>query len=161
MSKNQSPYMLEIASDYLRAAKLLLGQPNLGGVAMINAAIAIEIILKSFTAKPTENKRKDTVAEQYEISGKKLHLLTDLAKQIDPVIYRELGFHNHECLLKKYDSLFVQARYPYEPTARTDYTEIPIQIGIEMFRATIEWYKRTNNNDPWVRIYPEVAGGGL
>ncbi|MEH6628395.1 MAG: hypothetical protein V7739_18295 [Motiliproteus sp.] len=161
MSRNQSPYMLETASDYLRAAKLLWGQPNLGGVAMINAAIAIEIILKSFIAEPTDNKRKGTVGEQYELKGKRLHLLTDLAKQVDPVIYRELGFHNHEYWFEKYDNLFVQARYPYEPTARSGYTEIPIKTGIEMFRSTIEWYKKTGNVDPWVKVYPEVSGGGL
>ena len=162
MSKNQSPYMLETASDYLRAANYLWEQPNLGGVAMVNAAIAIEIILKSFIAEPTDNIRKGTVGEQYEIERKKrLHLFTDLAKQIDPVIYRELGFQKHEDWFGKYDNLFVKARYPYESTARSGYTKTPIKIGIEMFRSTIEWYKKTNNNDPWVKIYPEVAGGCL
>src|SRR5690606_41249267 len=79
MSKNQSPYMLESASDYLRAAKFLWGQPNLCGVAMVNAAIAIEIILKSFTAEPADNQRKGTVGEQY--NGKRQHLLTKLRSE--------------------------------------------------------------------------------
>ncbi|NOQ78395.1 MAG: hypothetical protein GQ546_03235 [Gammaproteobacteria bacterium] len=70
MSKNQSPYMLESAFDYLRAAKILWRQPNLGGLAVVNSSIAIEIILKSFIAQPSENKRKGTVSEQYEIKEK-------------------------------------------------------------------------------------------
>ncbi|WP_240222673.1 hypothetical protein [Rheinheimera hassiensis] len=159
MSKNQSPYMLESASEYLRAAAVLWGQPNLCGVAMVNAAIAIEIILKSFTAEPADNLRKGTVGEQY--NGKRQHLLTKIAKEIDPEIYRELGFHNHDYWFKQYDDLFVKARYPYEPDARGGLTEIPIKVGIEMFRATIEWYKKTGNPDQWVKHYPEVAGGGL
>lgn len=161
MSNNQSPYMLESASDYLRASKLLWTQPNLCGVATINAAIAIEIILKSFIAQPSENNRKGTVGEQYEIKGKRLHKLTDLANAIDPQLYMLLGFNKHDYWFAKYDNLFIQQRYPYEPSANGGYTGIPISIGIEMFRATITWYKQTGNKDPWVLMYPEVAGGGL
>ena len=161
MSNHQSPYMLESASDYLRAARLLWNQPNLRGVAIVNAAIAIEIILKSFTATPAENKRKGTISEQYEIKGKRLHKLTDLAKAIEPELYKSLGFDKHEYWFYQYDSLFVKARYPYEPSANGGYTEIPISIGIEMFRATIAWYKESDNKDPWVLLYPEVSGGGL
>ena len=106
MSNPQSPYMLETAPDYLRATKLLWSQPSLCGVATVNAAIAIEIILKSFTATPTENKRKGKVAEQYEVKSSRLHKLTDLAKTIDPELYRTLGFDKHEYWLNKYDSLF-------------------------------------------------------
>jgi len=161
MSKNQSPYMLESASDYLRAAKLLWEQPNLCNVAMVNAAIAIEIILKSFSAEPADNKWKGTIVEQYEIKGKRLHLFTELAARIDPVIYRDLGFNNHDYWFQQYDNLFIKARYPYEPDSRSGHTEIPIKVGIEMFKATIRWYKDTGNTDLWVKRYPDVTGGGL
>ncbi|GIU04821.1 MULTISPECIES: hypothetical protein [unclassified Shewanella] len=161
MSNHQSPYMLETASDYLRAAKVLWKEPNLGLVAVVNAAIAIEIILKSFIAQPSENDRKGTISEQYEIKGKRLHTLTDLAKAIDSDLYNKLGFHRHEYWFQKFDNLFVQSRYPYEPTSSGGYSDTPIQIGIEMFRSTINWYKQTENPDPWVIMYPDVAGGGL
>ncbi|MEE8056482.1 MAG: hypothetical protein V3T17_01415 [Pseudomonadales bacterium] len=161
MPKYQSPYMLESASDYLRAAKILWSQPNLGGVAVMNSAIAIEIILKSFIAKPSENNRKGTISEQYKIKGTKLHTLPELAKSIDLEIYQKLGFHQYECWFEKFSNLFVQSRYPYEPTSRGGYSEVPIQVGVEMFNSTISWYKETGNTDPWVKMYPEVAGGGL
>ncbi|WP_406610729.1 hypothetical protein [Agarivorans sp. JK6] len=161
MNKNQSPYMLEAASDYLRAAKLLWNEPNLGGVAVVNAGIAMEIILKSFIAEPVENNRRNTVGEQYEIKGKKLHLLTELAKKIDPELYRKLGFNRHELWLEKFNNLFVESRYPYEEQSRKGYSEAAIYIGIEMFKETIKWYKETGNEDPWVQEYPNVAGGGL
>ncbi|MFQ2749402.1 hypothetical protein [Aeromonas caviae] len=63
IGRNQSAYMLETASDYLRAAKVIWLQPNLQSVAMVNAAIAIEIILKSFLSQPTNNMRKGTVGD--------------------------------------------------------------------------------------------------
>lgn len=153
--------MLETATDYLRAAKVLWGQPNLGGVAVVNAAIAIEIILKSFIATVSDNSRKGGVAEQYEILGKRLHTLTELAERIDTGIYNKLGFFKYEECFKKYNNLFVESRYPYEQTSRSGYSEIPIKVGGEMFRSTMNWYKETGNKDPWVVMYPEVAGGGI
>ncbi|NVK57911.1 MAG: hypothetical protein HWE26_20110 [Alteromonadaceae bacterium] len=161
MSKNQSPYMLETAFNYLHAAKLLWGKGNLSGVAMVNAAIAIEIILKSFIATPTDNIRKGTSGEQYELKGKKPHLLTDLAKKVDPSLFEELGFQDYLYWFNEYDNLFVNARYPYEPCSRKGHIEIPIKVGISMFNSVIEWYKRTGNKDSWVINYPNVSGGGL
>jgi hypothetical protein len=153
--------MLEVASDYLRAAKFLWGQPNLAGVATVNTAIAIEIILKSFVAQPVDNTRKNTISEQYEIKGKRLHKLTDLATKIDLDLYKQLGFHNHEHWFEKFDNLFVQARYPYEQGATGGYLTVSLEVAINMFRATLNWYKESGNSDPWVVLYPKVAGGGL
>ncbi|GAB5500197.1 MAG: hypothetical protein PsegKO_25080 [Pseudohongiellaceae bacterium] len=161
MSSNQSPYMLETSANYLRAAKILWRQKNLEKVAMVNAAIAIEIILKSFTATPVDNKRKGTIAEQYEINGKQSHSLVELAKCIDKDVYRELGFQRHEYWFQEFDCLFMHSRYPYEPSSRAGSTEIPITAGIEIFRSTIDWYKRTGNRNPWIMSYPDVPGGCL
>lgn len=159
--KNQSAYMILVAYDYLRAAKLLWLQPNLQNVAMVNGVIAIEIILKSFAALPVDNVRKGTISEQYEIKGKKLHLLTELKDEIDPLLYKELRFDKHEYWFETYNDLFVKSRYPYEEGSRGGYTEIPIKVGIEMFGATIDWYKRSGNKHPWVTAYPDVPGGNL
>jgi hypothetical protein len=153
--------MLEVASDYLRAAKILWSQPNLAGVATVNTAIAIEIILKSFIANPVDNDRKNTISEQYELKGKRIHGLNNLAKKIDPELYQELGFHNHEHWFEKFDNLFVQARYPYEKSSTVGYLTVLLDVAIEMFHATLSWYKESGNNDPWVTRYPDVAGGSI
>lgn len=83
MSKNRSPYMLEAAYDYLGASRVLWGQPNFAGVAIVNAAIAIEIILKSFVAQPAENARRGMISEWFKIKGKRWYSLTELANEID------------------------------------------------------------------------------
>ncbi|ODX70630.1 hypothetical protein [Vibrio parahaemolyticus] len=158
---NQSPYMVESAYNYLRAAKVLWREPNLGTVAIVNAAIGLEILLKSFIAEPVENSRKGTESEQYEINGKRLHKLTDLAKQIDPDIYQSLRLQRHERWFERFDNLFVEARYPYEPSSRAGYSEVPISIGIEILNDVINWYKYSGSPDSWIVNYPSVPGGGL
>ncbi|MFM5878862.1 hypothetical protein ACET7V_05295 [Aeromonas sanarellii] len=159
--RNQSAYMLEAAFDYLRAAKVLWLQENLKRVAMVNAAIAIEIMLKSFIAQPVENERGGTVGEQYEITGKRLHSLVELAGEIDSEIYCKLNFGIYEGFFDKYKELFIEARYPYEPGSRVGFNDEPIDVGIAIFKAIMKWYKETGNSDPWVLTYPEVVGGQL
>lgn len=158
---NQSPYMVESAYNYLRAAKLLWREPNLGTVAVVNAAIGLEILLKSFIAEPVENPRKATESEQYEINGKRLHKLTDLSKRIDQDVYQYLRLQRHEHWFEKFDNLFVEARYPYEVTSRGTYSEVPISVGIEILNDVIQWYKTSGSSDSWINSYPYVPGGGL
>ncbi|WP_146137301.1 hypothetical protein [Zobellella taiwanensis] len=161
MSKNQSAYMLESAEHYLRAAKIIWNQPNLNRVAIVNAAIGIEIILKSFLATPVDNNRKGTISEQYEIKGRKIHGLLELLSAIDPSLSQKLKFDHHKEWLERHNNIFIEDRYPYEPTSNPAYSQTLIHIGIEMFRSTISWYKSSGNKDPWIIAYPDVPGGGL
>ena len=158
---NQSPYMVESAYNYLRAAKILWREPNLGTVATVNAAIGLEILLKSFIADPVENLRKGTYSEQYEINGKRLHKLTDLVKQIAPDTYESLRLQQHEHWFERFDNLFIEARYPYEPSSRGSYSDVPISVGIEILDDVINWYKNSGSTDSWIVNYPNVPGGGL
>lgn len=152
--------MLEAAGNYIRASQLLWHQPNMGKVAIVNSAIGIEIMLKSFIASPVENDRKNTVGEQYELK-QRIHGLLDLYRAIDPSIARKLRLNTHEEWFKKYDQVFVKDRYPYEPTSNLGCSQTLIDTGLQMFRVMIAWYKETGIQDPWVLEYPNVAGGGL
>ena len=159
MSKNQSPYMLEVASDYIRASKLLWGQPNLQNVAVVNASIAIEIILKSFLAEPYENDKLGTLAQQYKMTRSRIHLFSDLVDEIEPQLCCKLKFSKYIDWFKENDRLFIKSRYPYEPACSGTYNDTPLVVATEMFREVINWYKETDNDDPWVVLYPNVAGG--
>ncbi|OCP57363.1 hypothetical protein AKH04_11275 [Vibrio parahaemolyticus] len=159
MSKNQSPYMLEVSSDYIRASKLLWGQPNLQNVAIVNASIAIEIILKSFLAEPYENDSLGTLAQQYKMTRSRVHLFSDLVDEIEPQLCRKLKFSKYIDWFKENDRLFIKSRYPYEPACSGSYNDTPLVVATEMFREVINWYKETGNDDPWVVLYPNVAGG--
>lgn len=162
MSNLQSPYMIETASDYIRAARLLWGQPNLGAVSVVNAAIGLEIILKSFLAKPVENDRQGTISEKYKLDGKKHpHKLTEIAEKIDKEIYKVLRLDQYQHWFESFDNLFIDARYPYEPESRGSYSEVPITIGEEILDKVIQWYKDSGSKDPWIRDYPNVPGKKL
>ena len=160
MSKNQSPYMLEAAGNYVRAAQILWQHPNMSKVATVNAAIGIEIMLKSFIATPVENDRKGTVSQQYKINGR-THGLFDLYELIDSNLARKLLLNKHEEWFRKYNMEFIGSRYPYEATSSIGYSKTLIDVSLQIFRAMIEWYKETDNPDPWVIEYPNVSGGDL
>jgi hypothetical protein len=152
--------MLEAAGNYIRASQILWHQPNMGKVAIVNSAIGIEIMLKSFIASPVENHRKNTVGEQYKLK-KRSHRLLNLYKDVDPSIARKLRLDTHEEWFRKYDQVFEKDRYPYEANSNIGCSQTLIDIGLLMFRAMITWYKESGNQDPWVLKYPNVAGGGL
>lgn len=160
MSKNQSPYMLEAAGNYVRAAQILWQHPNMGKVATVNAAIGIEIMLKSFIATPVENDRKNTVSQQYEINSR-FHGLFELYKLIDSNLAKKLRLNKYEEWFKQYKQAFIESRYPYEVASSLGYSQTLIDVSLQIFRAMIEWYKETGNPDPWVIEYPNVSGGGL
>lgn len=157
---NQSPHMLNAAHGYLRASQILWAQPNLGAVSNVNAAIGIEILLKSFIAESVENERKDTYGENYLVR-KRFHKLTDLLNEIEPEIHKKLRLERYKEWFEVFDNLFIDARYPYESGAKNSYSEVPIDIGVELFNVIMQWYKDTNNKDMWIRTYPDVPGGGL
>lgn len=142
MSKNQSPYMISTAYEYLRAAKILWLQPNLSSVSNTNAAIGIEILLKSFFASPVDNARKGTFGEQYEINGRRIHSLSDLAEKIDKDLASKLGFYQAKDWFKLFDNLFLESRYPYEKNAPNSYSEAPVDLGIKLLNNTIKGTKK-------------------
>ena len=157
---NQSPHMLNAAHGYLRASQVLWAQPNLSAVSNVNAAIGIEILLKSFIAEPVDNERIDTYGENYLVR-KRFHKLTELSNQIEPDIYKKLRLERYEKWFEMFDNLFIEARYPYEAGAKNSYSEVPIDIGVELFNIIMQWYKDTDSKDIWIRAYPDVPGGRL
>ncbi len=128
VSKNQSPYMLEAAGNYVRAAQILWRQPNMEKVAIVNAAIGIEIMLKSFIAVPVDNHRKGSESEQYELK-QRVHGLHELYKSVDSELCKKLRFTYHEEWFNKYDLVFVTDRYPYETNSNAGYTQTLIVVA--------------------------------
>lgn len=113
--------MLEAAYDYLEASRSVrAGRPRL-----ILSALSLEIILKSFNSKPSENFNK--IDERYEFSaptvnggkpgGRKPHDLYELFKTVPnafhPLILRRAS--DIEVIVLQKDA-FAKARYFYEKT---------------------------------------------
>ena len=64
---NLSPWMVESAYRYLKAAKHLRRGHDMLDIAQINAAIGMEILLKSFVARPNGTHGK--IHETYDLEA--------------------------------------------------------------------------------------------
>ncbi len=114
------PWMLETAYRYLMAAETLIDNPMLGRQAQTNAALAIEILFKSFSAEITLNKGEDF--EQY--SSTFGHDLIDLIDELPKEVQHTMGLScskdseepltNARRMLERYRSIFMDDRYIYE-----------------------------------------------
>jgi hypothetical protein len=124
-------WMLESAHSYLKAAEFLDAQ-GLPHVAQVNAAIGMEILLKSFISIPDEHQGTTgetykldptaiAVAHQHLLSVGKTsrkspdkHDLLTLFHAIPEQIRRSLALNSQEDCFERYRNVFTNSRYPYE-----------------------------------------------
>jgi hypothetical protein len=113
-------------NDYQAAADLLNNHRDLGWAAAINAALAIEIYLKSFLAKEVRSSWDDGVIYQSASECERGHDFVQLFNKIDPTLkhlllqefknlYPEVELASQ---LEKYKDYFFRARYRFEPDSR-------------------------------------------
>ncbi|MFG0532160.1 hypothetical protein ACF8FB_17775 [Pseudomonas sp. yb_2] len=125
-------WMLESARYYLNAAELLDAQ-NLLHVAMVNAAIGMEILLKSFISVPDQH--EGTSGETYKLDVEALktahqylqsigkippkqkrdaHDLLTLFHAMPAAIRESLALNSQEHSFERYRDVFTNSRYQYE-----------------------------------------------
>lgn len=124
--------MLESARYYLKVAELLDAQ-KLPHVAMINAAIGMEILLKSFISVPDQH--EGTSGETYKLDVEALktahqylqsigrippkqkrdaHDLLTLFHAMPAAIRESLALNSQEHSFERYRDVFTNSRYQYE-----------------------------------------------
>jgi hypothetical protein len=157
-----SPHMVETAHHYYEAAKVLYPHGNLGQVAVINAALAIEILFKSFNSSIAANEGK--LNEKYNFQHGKLpkknrnaHNLMQLYELLPNEVKSK--FHDKFILdmLEKYKHVFTADRYFYEKTARSSYSSTLIEIAGKLIHITALIYKEKGCTDIWIENYPNVS----
>ena len=124
-------WMIESAHSYLKAAELLDAQ-HLPHVAQVNAAIGMEILLKSFISLPDQN--PGTSGEKYTLDPAALakahqqllsigktnrkspdrHDLLTLFHAVPDQIRCSLALDSQEDCFDRYRNVFTNSRYPYE-----------------------------------------------
>lgn len=147
------PYQLpdikvwDVANDYQIAASLLNekslekdSDPGFGWVAGINAAIALEIYLKSFLSR--EKLTPVGIGGVYQQNSDVTfgHNLPKLYRKIDPYLISELksSFANLyprrdlEISLDRYKENFVDSRYRFERGSRASYDNDIVYFAEEM-----------------------------
>ncbi|MDF9773131.1 hypothetical protein [Pseudomonas baetica] len=175
MQQHLTPWMVESAYRYLTAAKHLKYCDNMLPVAQTNAALGMEILLKSFVSKP--NGKLGQVNETYEIDypaikaahehlkaadripedriGKPAdkHDLLTLFYAIPEPIRQRVRLDRREHWIEKYRDVFTKARYQYEKNARSGSSDILIGILDELIDDVVDWYRELGCKDLFIVCY--------
>lgn len=173
MQQHLTPWMIESAYRYLEAAKHLLTGHDMMAVAQVNAAIGMEILLKSFVARPNGNHGQ--VDETYDLndtlindahrelqrSGKNSadriradkHDLLTLFHAVPADIRTRLRFDQEEKWIERYRNVFTSARYPYEASSRNGYSDTLIRVLGTMIESVVKWYREQGCRDVFIICY--------
>ncbi|MDD2058345.1 hypothetical protein NPS58_13010 [Pseudomonas putida] len=173
--ENLSARMVEDAYRYLRGAKQLLRGDDLMDVAQINAALGMEILLKSFVAVPNSN--LGTLWETYELdkpmikaayeqlkaagnAGDRIdwHDLLMLFHAIPESIRRSVGLHRHVDEIESNRYVFTNARYRYEKNARQWYCTGLVGVLQDVIPRIVEYHKQQGSKDPFIQSFQKSAG---
>ncbi|MGH8438583.1 MAG: hypothetical protein ACRERW_05930 [Pseudomonas sp.] len=171
MQQHLSPWMIESAYRYLTAAKHLLRVDNMMGIAQVNAALGLEILLKSFNSKPSGdigqvyetqklNFRPIVKAhKQLKAMGKiqpecrktDRHDLLTLFYAIPEDLRRRVGLDLYEQDIEQYRDVFTKSRYRYERKTKRSTSDILVRVLDEVIGKTIEWYCEQGCEDAYIR----------
>jgi len=157
-------WMVEEASRYCLAAELLAAHPNLHRQAQINAALSIEMLLKSFISQSDQHEGE--VYETYK--SKRGHDLKKLANKLPIEVCSRFGISQSKDgipttksrrLIERYANTFIEDRYIYESPkseVRPGYSPEFIKLARTLINYTIDIYIETGCTDPWVSKYKSV-----
>lgn len=172
---NLSPWMVESAYRYLKAAKHLRRGHDMLDIAQINAAIGMEILLKSFVSKPNGNlgqvnetyeldmgaiktahehlKATDRIPAYRKDRGPNKHDLLTLFHAIPEPIRQRIRLDRHEHWIEKDREVFTNARYRYEAGAPGGYDDILIGVLDELIEDVVHWYRELGSKDVFIVCY--------
>lgn len=147
-------WMVEAAYKYAKVAEISLGHGNLGAQSEVNAAIAVELLLKSLRAVPVDNARAGTVAQQYLVP--KAGDGHDLMRQYEEVpneLRTLLRLDRHEATFNTKRHVFKLNRYEYESTAAGSFDDTLLQLAAELIPVFVQHFLDAGSDDPWLLIY--------
>lgn len=174
MQQHLTPWMVESAHRYLCAAELL--RYKLLDVAQVNAALGMEILLKSFVAKPNSNHGEFTETykfndrllrcshEQLQSSGDVSpdrkdpdgHDLLTLFYAIPEAIRREIGLERRKVSVAQYRHVFTQSRYRYEKIRKDKKRQcasVLIDVLRDLIPHVVDFYRKRGCEDPFIVCY--------
>lgn len=153
-----APYMVEAAHGYSKAADSLWSQNFM--VSIVNAALAVEILLKSFNAKISDN--AGMLNEKYKFDdsvlpkGANRHDLIVLFDALPPEVREKFRDPYITDMLESYRYTFVKDRYVYEANARRGASGALLGVADELIKETVKIYKQRGCTDDWIQNYPNV-----
>lgn len=146
------PYMVEVAWNYCQL--VLESTLQRGAIETTLAALAIEIVLKSYNAVVVANVGKLNETYQFQVPlGEKIlkkHNLVALADILRTDLRQFLIEPLDQEVLEKNQDAFSNLRYYYEMSAPKSSSYSVMKLAIKLICKTIYLYKQRGCSDPFV-----------
>lgn len=147
-------WVLESAYRYGKASAVLL-QAHLSYESEVNAALAMELLLKSLLVAPLQNGRAGTALQQYDIPKhlrpKDGHDLFQLYEKVPADIAEKVGLASQADLLEIKRDVFKRARYIYEEGAPRGSDSLLLQAFFWLFPQVVVHLVEIEQADEWVK----------
>lgn len=159
-------WVLESAHRYARAATILL-DAHLVYESEVNAALAMELLIKSLLVETVGNARSGTMFQQYSTKQLKLrdgHNLYGLYQRVPADIALKVGLQSQAELLELKQDVFKSLRYIYEENAMRGSDALLLQTFKWLLPQVIEHFVTGGAKDPWLVFMsenPEMLSLGL
>ncbi|WP_024610953.1 hypothetical protein [Pseudoalteromonas sp. TB64] len=153
-----APHMIETSYLYLKSSELMWTHSI--SISIANAALALEILFKSFNCKVVSN--NGLLNEKYQFNSKVLnkkesaHDLVHLFNALPSSIKHKFSCDLSLTLIEKYRCTFIESRYIYEKNAILGGTTALMDMTAQLIEKTIEIYIERGCTDLWIRSYPNV-----
>lgn len=149
------PYMVEVAWNY---CQLVLGSTlRRGMIEQTLAALAIEIILKSYSAVVVDNVGEITETYRFQVpAGAKIsnkHNLVALAGLLRTDLRQFLIEPSDEEIIEENQDAFSNSRYYYEASAPKSSSDSAMKLAIKLVCKTLYLYKQRGCSDPFVTAF--------
>lgn len=147
------PYMLEVAWNYCQL--VLESSLQRGMIKQTLAALAIEIVLKSYNSVVVDNAGKINETYQFQVpaGSEKIankHDLAALATLLRDDVRQYLIEPPDEEVLQEHRNAFSNSRYFYEPAAPKSSSDAAMKLAIKLICKTLFLYKQRGCSDPFV-----------
>lgn len=146
-------WVLESAHRYARAAAIL-DREGLTYESEVNAALSMELTLKSLLVVPVENERKGTTLQQYSARHHKVrdaHNLMQLYSLLPSETIEALGLAALEDLFEQKQDVFKKLRYIYEENASRGSSGLLLDAARWLIPQVIVYLADRGDQDQWLQ----------
>lgn len=145
-------WVLESAYRYAKASAILLNA-HLTFESEVNAALAMELLIKSLLVEAVDNPRRGTVLEQYSSRHIKLkdgHDLISLYSEVPKDIAEKVGLASQVGLLERKKDTFKSLRYIYEEKAPRGSDNQLLQTVCWLLPQVVDHFVQAGHEDKWL-----------
>ncbi|SHF68093.1 hypothetical protein SAMN02745117_02424 [Lampropedia hyalina DSM 16112] len=165
-------WMVETSYKYAKLAEIALVMKNdsLELQSEVNAALAVEILLKSLLVEPVHNHQLGTLATRFKLNELKIldtevassvqggrmdrHNLYHLYGCISEHLRKELGLLHHKTSLQEKARVFTKKRYDYEADSKGEtFDDTLLHIAGDLIPRFVDYFLQQGSEDPWLLLY--------